>query len=161
MSEIPKTKAECEAAGGSWSDEDGVCTLTTNGTSGKHSQNSDADVLRELAMTKAELTLRKKQLRQAVDVATKVNERQKAADEAEREMIITQILVDAQGKFEKDELKSKSLTDLRLIKTVIDKSMDQTFASIAALDVEERNRKKPRLTVGAWDSKTKNWVGGM
>ena len=162
MSEVPQTKAECEAVGGTWSEEDQTCTLTNNGTSGTQpGPTSDSALMRENAMMKAELQLRKKQLKQAVDVAIKVNEKQKAADEAEREMIITQIMVDSTGKFEKDELKAKSLSELRLIKTVIDKNNDETFASIAALDAENRNRKKTRFTVGAWDSKKQDWVGGM
>lgn len=160
MSEVPKTKAECEAAGGVWSEEEGVCTLTNSGTSGSNSVIPDADLMRENEMLKAKITLREKQLKQAIDIANKANQQQKAKEDAEKQSLISRIVLDSNNKFTPENLKDKTLSELHLMKTVLDTSLDQTFTSIAAYQAEADSRKKPLLTAGAWDSKKKSWVGG-
>ena len=154
MAEELKTKEACEQAGGTWDPNDQKCIMPSNNPTG------DKDLIRENEMLKAELTLRKDQLKQAISIANRANEQAQARDEAERQNIISRIVIDSNNKFKPEELKDKSLSELRLMQTVIDKSLDQTFASIAAYQADEQRRKKPLLTAGAWDSAKKQWVGG-
>jgi hypothetical protein len=109
---------------------------------------TDAELRRETERQKAEILKLKEQQRQAIDIANKALDEKKARDEAERQTLITEITVDSNQKWSLDELKDKSLTELNLIKTTLTKSMDQTFASIAAYDAEQKRKTTPQLTVG-------------
>ncbi len=159
MQEIPKTKAECEAAGGTWHEEDGTCTLTADGTNATQSVTPDvASLLRENERLKAQLDVRNKQIKQAIGVANRANDERKAREEAEKDRLIQSIQMD--GKFDKDELKKKSLDELNIMRMTLDKSLEKTFASVAAELDAMNHKKEPLLTAGAWDSKKKDWVGG-
>lgn len=117
-----------------------------------------AGLFRENEMLRTRLEVRERQLRQAVDIANRANEQSKAKDSAQKSMLVGSIQIDSQ--FSKDELDKKSLSELQTIRLTLDKSMAKTFASVAAeIDAESR-RQKPHLTVGAWDSQKKQWVGG-
>lgn len=147
-----KTKEDCEAAGGTWDEAKQACMMPPQ---------TDADVIRENEMLKARLKTREDQLRQAIDIANRANEQQKAREEAERQTLIDHIVIDTNGKYTKDELKNKPLGELQTIKTALDKSIEQSFMNIAAYQAEQDRKKKPHLTVGAYDSQKKEWVGGM
>lgn len=122
---------------------------------------TDAQLLRENEMLKAQVKLREEQLKQAIDIANKANDQAKAREAAEKQDLIDRIIVDANGKMTQDELQGKSLSELQLVKTVLSKSLDHTFASIAALQAEKDKRTAPYLTAGAWDSQNKKWIGGF
>jgi LPS O-antigen subunit length determinant protein (WzzB/FepE family) len=121
---------------------------------------TDASLLRENEMLKAHVKLREDQLKQAIGIANKANSVQTARDEAEKADLIDRIVVDSNRKLTTDELAGKTLSELHLIKTVLSKSMDSTFASIAALQQEKDRKTQPHLTVGAWDAVNKTWIGG-
>jgi hypothetical protein len=121
----------------------------------------DADLMRELEMTKAKLKLREDQLRQAIDIANTANERDKAKQAAEREYAITQIVMDSDGKWTRDELKDKNMRELNLIRTTQDKTLNHTFATVAALQAEVDRKKKTYLTAGYFDPATQTWKGGI
>lgn len=122
---------------------------------------TDASLLRENEMLKAQVKLREEQLKQAIDIANKANDQAKAREAAEKQDLIDRIIVDSNGKMSTEELTGKSLSELQLIKTVLSKSLDHTFASIAALQSEKDKRTQPFLTVGYYDSATKTWKGGL
>lgn len=153
--EEPKTKEACEQAGGIWNDAKATCTMPHN------ELKTDADLVRENEMLKAKLTLREDQLKQAITIANKANEKAHAVDEAERESLISRIVIDSNNKFKPEELKDKTLAELRLMQTVLDKSLDHTFASIAAIQADEERRTKPFFTAGAWNPEKKKWEGGI
>jgi len=117
------------------------------------------DLLREIEMLKTQVEIREKQLRQAIDIAGRANSERKAREDAEKERLINSIVLDS--KFGKDELDKKSLGDLQTIRTTLDKSIEKTFASVAADLAEAQRKKKPHLTAGYYDSATKTWKGGI
>ena len=120
---------------------------------------TDADLRREIAMLRSQVDTREKQLRQAIDIANRANDERKAKDEAEKAKLIDSIQMDS--KFDKTELQGKSLADLQTIRITLDKSIEKTFASVAAEMDESNHKKTPYFTVGAWDSKTQSYVGGI
>jgi hypothetical protein len=121
--------------------------------------STDADLLRKCEMLEARVALREKQLKQAIDIAGRANDERKAKEEAEKQSLINSIMIDS--KFNKDELAPKSLAELQTMRFTLDRSLQQTFANIAA-DIDEKNRKKqPRLTAGYYDKATDSWKGGM
>ena len=139
--------------------------MSENKTDQSAKPATDAEELgrlrRENEMLRAEVKVRTDQVRQATDIAVKANEIQKARDEAERQTLIDKIVVDTNQRFTADTLKDKTLKELQLMHTVVQTSMDHTFASVAALQAEQDQRKKPYLSVGAWDAANKKWVGGV
>jgi len=117
------------------------------------------DLIKETEMLRARLKLREDQLKQAIEIANKANAQTKAKDDAQKTMLITSIQMDSD--FTQEELSKKHLTELQTIRLTLDKSMQKTFASVAA-DIDAAKRKKgPFLTVGAWDREKKQWVGGI
>lgn len=117
------------------------------------------DVLRENEMLRAQVRTREKQLRQAIEIANRANDERKAKDEAEKLQLISSIQMDSH--FTKDELAKKNLAELQTMRLTLDKSIEKTFASVAA-EIDAANKKRqPFLTAGAWDSTKKKWVGGM
>jgi hypothetical protein len=120
---------------------------------------SDADLLQKIAMLEARLDVREKQLKQAIDLSQRALDEKKAAEEKERAKLIDSIQQDS--KFTKEDLKDKSLTDLTTMRITLDRSIEKTFASVAA-DIEaQKHSHKPFLTVGKWDPATRTYVGGM
>ncbi|MFA5365919.1 MAG: hypothetical protein WC325_12120 [Candidatus Bathyarchaeia archaeon] len=122
---------------------------------------NDLDLLRKVERLEAQVKVREDQLKQAIDIANKANDQQKVRDEAEKIDLIERIVVDSNRKFTPSELADKSLRELNLIKLAIDKSLDATFASVAALQAEQNRKNQPLLTAGAWDNKSQSWVGGI
>jgi hypothetical protein len=120
---------------------------------------SDVDLMRQIEMKDAQIATREKQLKQAIDIANRANDERKAKDEAEKLKLIDSIMID--GKFGKDELTNKTLPELQIIRTTLDKSIEKTFASVAAEMDEAKRARTPLLTAGAWDSKKQSWVGGI
>jgi len=120
---------------------------------------SDAELLRKIEILEAQLSTREKQLRQAIDIANRANDERKARDEAEKSKLIDSIVLDSH--FSKDDLKQKSLAELQTMRITLDKSIEKTFASVAAEIDEAKRAKRPRLTVGAWDAATQTWKGGL
>lgn len=118
-----------------------------------------ADILRENEMLRAQILTREKQLRQAIDIANRANDERIAKDEADKLMLISSIQMDSH--FTKDELTKKKLGELQTMRLTLDKSIEKTFASVAA-EIDAANRKQePHLTAGAWDPVKKQWVGGV
>lgn len=163
MSETPKTQEACEAAGGTWDAEKGVCTLPSMDS--KHTPQTDADLIRsqmqEIEMLKAKLRVREDQIQTAIKIANKANDQQAARDGAEREDLINRIVADSNYKWTRDELKDKTKSELVLLNTHLSKGLDQTFASVAAYQAEQDKKARPLLTAGAWDSQNKKWIGGL
>ena len=115
------------------------------------------DLLRENEMLQAQVALREKQLRQAIDIANRANDERKAKETAQHTMLVNSIQMDSH--FTKDELAKKNLHELQTIRLTLDKSMEKTFAYVAA-EIDAAKRKKvPHLTAGAWDGE--KWVGGV
>ena len=120
---------------------------------------TDADLLRKIEMLQAQVDTREKQLKQAIDIAQRANDERKARDEVDKLKLIDSIMMDS--KFSKEDLTSRSLSDLQTMRITLDRSIEKTFASVAA-DLAESNRsKQPLLTAGRYDSATKSWVGGI
>jgi preprotein translocase subunit SecD len=151
--ETPKTKEACEAAGGTWDEENQTCILPPKPEAG------DRDLLRKINMLEIQLKNREDQLRQAIEIANRANDERKAREEAEKQKLITSIMMD--GKFNKDELEDKTLAELQTMRITLDHSIQKTFANIAADIAEQRKNRKPSLTAGAWDKEKKQWVGGI
>ena len=122
---------------------------------------NDVSLIKENEMLKAKVDKLEGYLKQAIDVANKANEMQKAKDEAEISDLTDRIVAASNNRLTVDSLKGKTLDELRLIKTTLDLSMQDTFASVAALQSERDRKHAPLLTVGKWDSKTQSWVGGL
>jgi len=119
---------------------------------------SMGDLIRETEMLRARIQVRERQLKQAIDIANKANDQNKAKDNAQKTMLVGSIQMDSH--FSKDELTKKSLNELQIIRLTLDKSMEKTFASVAA-EIDAAGRKRqPHLTAGAWDQEKKQWVGG-
>jgi hypothetical protein len=114
---------------------------------------TDADLMLKNEMLTAQLNVREQQLRQAIDIADRYNKETIARDEAEKNRLIDSIILDS--KFGKDELKSRSLSELQTMRITLDRSIEKSFASVAAQIDEAR---KPKLMgVDYWDSKTGEW----
>lgn len=162
MSETPKTQEACEAAGGTWDAEKGVCNLPSMDAK---PAVTDAEqmraLMRENEMLKAKLRVREDQVQTAIKIANKANDIQAARDAAEREDLITRIVADSNFKWTRDELKDKTRNELILLNTHLSKGLDQTFASVAAYQAEQDKKTRPLLTAGAWDSQNKKWIGGL
>lgn len=122
---------------------------------------TDAEVIRENELLKAKVDKLEKYLAQAIDIANKANDAQKAREEAEIQDLTERITVHSNNKYNADSLKGKSLQDLRLIETVLETSRDDTFASVAALQAEKNKKTQPYLTVGYVDTATGKWKGGL
>ena len=121
--------------------------------------STDADLMREIDMLKAEVKVRNTQLRQAIDIAQRVNDERKAREDAEKTRLIDSLIID--GKFNKDDLAKNTLAELQIMRTTIDKALEKTFVSVAAELDAENKKHEPYLTVGAWDAKTQSWKGGL
>jgi len=120
---------------------------------------TDADLIKQVEMLKGQLKTREDQLRQAIDIANRANVEKEARNEAEKEDLINRLVIDS--KYTREDLKDKPLEEVRIIKTAVDKSIDKTFASVAA-DMAEQDRKTaPLFTIGKWDYKKQDWVGGI
>ena len=117
-----------------------------------------ADLAKTVAMLKGRLEVRERQLKQAIDIANRANDKAKAEMHAQKDMLISSIQMDSN--FSKDDLSKKTLSELQVIRLTLDKSMAKTFASVAAEVDAAKRRKKPHLTAGAWDREKKQWVGG-
>jgi len=121
---------------------------------------TDAELYQKVATLEAKLKTREDQLREAVDFKLKVDAEKIGKDAAEKQSLIDMIIID--GKFSRDELQKESLETLRVRCETLDRGLDKHFASVAAMDKAERERKnQPYLTVGAYDSETKTWKGGI
>lgn len=120
---------------------------------------SMGDLFKEIEMLRGRLKMRENQLKQALDIAIRANAENRAKNKAEKELLISTIQMDSD--FGKDELDKKNLNDLRTIRLTLDRSMNKTFASVAADMEAEKNRHKPQLTVGYKDPETKKWKGGV
>jgi hypothetical protein len=119
----------------------------------------DVALLKEVEMLKARVALREKQLKQAIDIANRANDKRKAEQEAEKQSLILSIQSDS--KFSKDELEEKTLEDLQTMRLTLDRSIEKTFANVAA-EIDAANRKQePYLTAGYFDPATKTWKGGV
>lgn len=119
----------------------------------------DVELLRKIEMLQTQLDTREKQLRQAIDVANRANDERKARDEAEKAKLVDSIILDSH--FSKDDLNKKTLGELHTMRLTLDKSIEKTFASVAAEIDEAKRVKQPYLTCGAFDSVTKKYVGGI
>ncbi len=121
--------------------------------------STDADLMRENQMLRAEVEARKNQIRQATDMITRVNQERKAAEDAEKSRLIDTIMQDSA--YSKDQLVGMDLKDLQTINTTLKLNNNKTFASVAADIAEQERKNKVFLTVGAWDSAKKTYVGGL
>jgi hypothetical protein len=120
---------------------------------------TDAELLKKIAMLEARVETREKQLKQAIDIANRANDEAKARETKEKEGLISSIQQDS--KFTVEDLKDKSLSDLQTIRITLDRSIEKTFASVAAEIDEQKRSHQPQLTLGMYDSTKKTWVGGI
>jgi hypothetical protein len=121
--------------------------------------NTDADLMRENQMLRAEVEARKNQIKQATDLVTRVNQEKKAAEDAEKTRLIDTIMADSA--YSKDQLEAKDLKTLQEINTTLKLNNNKTFAAVAADLAEQESRKKVFLSAGAWDAQKQSWVGGI
>ena len=152
----PLNQTQCESMGGTWNDETQTCTLPETIDKGALDQ---ASLLRKIEMLKAQVRLREDQLQQAIGIATRANDERKAREAAEKAQLIQSIQID--GKFPKDELESKSVDELTTIRYTLDRSLEKTFASVAADFEAQRRKREPQLTAGYYDRDTGTWKGGV
>lgn len=151
------TQELCEAQGGIWNPDTNTCELPPK-PSEEVVPLTTEDLLRKNEMLRAQLKVREDQLRQAIAIANRANQVEKARDEAEKTRLINSIMMD--GKFDRDELVKKPLAELETMRMTLDKSLQKTFVNVAAELDQQRRSRKPLLTVGAWDSRRKCWVNG-
>jgi hypothetical protein len=109
-------------------------------------------------MLQARVDLREKQLKQAIEIANRANDERKAKEDAEKQSLIQSIQID--GKFSKEELDKKTLGELTTMRFTLDRSIEKTFANVAAEIDEAKRQRKPHLTVGYYDSASDSWKGG-
>jgi hypothetical protein len=121
--------------------------------------STDADLMRENSMLRAEVEARKNQIKQATDLVTRVNQERKAAEDAEKNRLIDTIMADSA--YTKDQLVGMDLKDLQTINTTLKLNNNKTFAAVAADIAAQEQRAKVQLTAGAWDAVEKKWVGGL
>ena len=119
----------------------------------------DADLLRKIEMLEAQIATRETQLRQAIEIAGRANDERKAREEGEKQRLIDSIRLDS--KFSKEDLETKSLNDLQTMRITLDKSIEKTFANVAAEIDAAKRKKQPHLTAGYYDAATKTWKGGI
>jgi hypothetical protein len=119
----------------------------------------DTDLLREIEMLKAQIETRERQLKQAIDIASRANDERKAKEEGEKQKLISSIQID--GPFPKEDLEQKSLSELQIMRYTLDKGLQKTFASVAAELDAAGKRRTPQLTAGYYDAATKTWKGGI
>ena len=120
---------------------------------------TDAELIRENAMLRAELEARKNQIKQATDLVTRVNMERKASEDAEKLRLEDTIMADSA--YTKDQLDKMELKDLQTINTTLKLNNNKTFAAVAADIAAQETRNKVVLTIGRYDSATKAWVGGI
>jgi hypothetical protein len=120
------------------------------------SVQSDVDLRRENEMLKVKAAKLEDQQRQAIDIANKAIEQKKIQDEVNRKALIAQLVVDSNGKWTEAELDQKTTSELNIIKTCYMKSTDNTFASIAAYEAEQKRMTIPKLTAFGTDLNNNN-----
>jgi len=121
--------------------------------------STDADLMRENQMLRAEVEARKNQIKQATDLVTRVNQERKAAEDAEKNRLIDTIMADSA--YSKDQLSGMDLKDLQTINTTLKLNNNKTFAAVAADIAAQDAKRKVFLSAGAWDAQKKEWVGGL
>jgi hypothetical protein len=122
---------------------------------------TDAELMREVEMLKAERDKYKEYTKQAIEVANRANSLKEAQDAAEKDNLVLEIGVATNNRMGKDQLKGKSLSELRLIKTTLDVSLEDTFASVATIQAAKDQAHAPLLTAGKWSADEGKWVGGL
>ncbi len=130
---------------------------------GQDEKDKEIETLRrENEMLKNESTQLKGQLQEATDSFKDFTGKERVREEAERKDIIDTLDRATEGKIGKDILEKMSLGELYVAKMTWDKTHSKSFASIiAAQDAESKRPKPATLTVGAWDSDKKQWIGGV
>jgi len=163
MSEIPKTKEECEAAGGTWNAETGTCKLpeTTDTVS--------LDAHRAVLAKNESLKIRVQQLEKIVDEATQrfnlTQARYETAEKAEKDSLIQFFIEDSKDNMghpslTADDFKNFDLKQLYDHKKLLAKSGSTGFISVARQRQEDAH-KKPHGTVGIYNPSTKKWEDGV
>jgi vacuolar-type H+-ATPase subunit I/STV1 len=121
--------------------------------------STDADLMRKIHMQDAEIENYKNKVKQATDLFNRVNQERDAAEQAEKQRLIKEISIDSAWTV--DQLTAKDLKTLQEINTTLKLNNNKTFASVAADIAELEKKKAPLFTVGAWDSKTQTYKGGI
>ena len=121
--------------------------------------SGDSGLLTKIAMLEGRVETREKQLKQAIDIANRANDEAKARETKEKQGLIDSIQQDS--KFTAEDLKDKSLGELQTMRITLDRSIEKTFASVAAEIDEQKRTRQPQLTIGMYDSVNKKWVGGI
>ncbi len=119
------------------------------------------DLIQENEMLKVRLDTREKQMRILLDRDNQNEETKKAQAEAERQDLIEHVIIESNSKYTRDELKDKPLSEIRTIHTSVNKFAGHDFASVAAYQAEQDRKKAPSLTVGKWDYRKEEWIGGV
>ena len=153
---VPLNQTQCESIGGTWDAENNKCIMPSEAAP---KPPTDSSLRRENEMLRAQIETRERQLRQAIEIANRANDERNARKEAEKARLIQSIQMD--GKFTKDELQGKTLDELNTMRLTLDRSIEKTFASVAAEIDEQRKRKQPVFTLGTWDSASQTWKGGV
>ncbi|MCL2641962.1 MAG: hypothetical protein FWD52_00365 [Candidatus Bathyarchaeota archaeon] len=107
---------------------------------------TDADLQSKNERLQLEIDKLKNQQKIAVDIANKAITDQKIRDEAERQTLIAELVVDSDGQWTQTELDKLSTRELNLVKITLTKRTDATFASIAAYNDEQKRMNAPKLT---------------
>jgi hypothetical protein len=164
LSEKPKTKEECDAAGGTWNAETGTCKLPT-----ALEGDVPLEVHKALLAKNEVLKLRVTQLEKVVDEATKrfnlTQAQYETAEKAEKDSLIAYFIEDSKDKtgqptLSADDFKDFSLKQLYDHKKLLAKSGSTGFVSIAQQRQEDAIR-KPHGTVGIYNPVTKQWEDGV
>lgn len=116
-----------------------------------------ASLAKENEMQRVRIKQLETQLRQAIDIAQRVKQRDEARDEAAKHQLLTSIMQDS--KYTREQLAVKSLDELQTIRTAIDNAIEREFANVAAQIDSQNTPRKPSLTVGEW--KDGKWTGGL
>ena len=134
------------------------------------SENKTAVTLEEYnaALTKigaqgTQITQLKAQLQEATDALTIIKAKFDAAEVAEKEDVINELVKDSNGKLTREVLVKDSLKDLYLRKDTIALAEPKSFVSV--MRQREQDAQKPKTLgsngTGTYNQSTGKWEGGL
>jgi hypothetical protein len=125
---------------------------------------TDADLMQSNAMLTRRNTTLEAQLKLAIDALSKVNDQKRAQDTAEKQDLIDHLVADSAGKLTVESLKDMDMPQLKSMRIMADAlgtSQDKMFASVAALQAQQDQKRTPILTAGYYDRATGTYKGGI
>ena len=151
--------AQCEAAGKTRADCEQIWDA---GHGEKHLDKQDyAALVSNIEMKDVKIRQLEAALREATDIIKRVNAERDAVTEARKYELALELEKDSEGRMKHSDLMASSLEELSIMKKAIDTARPKDYVSISKLISDDEKKRKPTLTVGAWDPDTKQWKEGV